>query len=800
MKIDLHVHSRHSTRPSQWVLQKIGCPESFTDPRAIYRTARERGMDMVTVADHNTLQGALEIAELPGTFLSVEITSYFPEDGCKVHVLALDIAESQFAEIQRIRENVFDLSAFLRAENITHVCAHPLFGVNDRLTTDHVEQLLLLFKNLEINGARDDTANRAVRLIAEKLTPGDIERMAERQNLAPTHPEPWKKNLTGGSDDHGGLNIARIHTEVPGAKSLPDFLRGIAEGHAVPRGEPARPETMAHNLYAIAYQFYRTKFGLDRYVNKDIFLRFVDRCLSEDETRATTVVERLQAFWTTRRYLSRRNQNSGTVQDICRREAARLICDDPELHHIAMSTGPMPGQRGQLWYRFCTGATNKVLRHFADSLLTHLSGGNLFDVFHTIGSAGALYTVLAPYFLAYTLFNDDRVFSAEVLHRALGHAPSREPKVAHFTDTFYEVNGVAKTLQQSVALARRTGKDMTMVTCSPDRPDEHPGVRNFNPIGVFDLPEYPQQKVFYPPVLAMLRFASEQDFTHIHTATPGPIGLAALLIARLFKLPIHGTYHTQIPQYARQLTGDTAMEDMAWKYTIWYYSQMDLVYAPSQATADELAERGLAREKIVLYPRGVDTELFHPSRRNGFLKRYGLTRGTTLLYVGRISREKNLHLLAEAYDALRREIDGLHLVVTGDGPYRAEMEERLAGTGAVFTGVLDGEDLAACFASADVFVFPSATDTFGNVILEAQASGLPVIVSDCGGPHENMVPDSTGLVTRANDLADLTRAVKSLAADPARCTAMGAAARRYTESRTFRHAFDETWNFYSRAG
>ena len=91
MKIDPHVHSRHSTRPSQWVLQKIGCPESFTAPSAIYRIARERGMDMVTIADHNTIAGALEIAHLPDTFVSVEITTSFPEDGCKAHVLALDI-------------------------------------------------------------------------------------------------------------------------------------------------------------------------------------------------------------------------------------------------------------------------------------------------------------------------------------------------------------------------------------------------------------------------------------------------------------------------------------------------------------------------------------------------------------------------------------------------------------------------------------------------------------------------------------------------------------------------------------
>lgn len=807
MRIDLHVHSRHSTRPSQWVLQKIGCPESFTEPRAIYRIARERGMDMVTISDHNTLAGALEIAHLSGTFVSVEITTYFPEDGCKAHILALDVTEAQFADIQKARENIYDLAAYLRGAGVVHVCAHPLFGVNDRLTADHVERLLLLFKNLEINGARDDTPNQALRLIVERLGPGDMERMAERQKLAPTHDEPWRKNLTGGSDDHGALNIARIHTEVPGAQGLGAFLAGIGQGRSLPRGEPARPETMAHNLYAIAYQFYKSRFGLDRYVNKDIFLRFVDRFLSAEEPKASSVVDRLQTFWTTRRYRSSRPPQGGAVQDVCRREAARLICDDPELARIARSTGRLPENKGLFWYRFCNGATNKVLKQFADNLLSRLSGGNLFDIFQAVGSAGALYAVLAPYFLAYTLFHQDRRFSAEVLQRVLGRAPGQEPKVAHFTDTFYEINGVALTLRHSAELAAASGKALTMLTCAPRemaedaaRGDDATGVRNFPPIGVFDLPEYPQQKVFYPPVLDMLRHVFDAGYTHIHTATPGPIGLAALLAARLFRLPIHGTYHTQIPQYARRLTGDTAMEDLAWRYTIWYYGQLDVVYAPSRATADELVARGLDRAKVMLYPRGVDTERFHPSKRNGFLKRFGVAAGPTMLYVGRISREKNLHLLAEAYDTLRRELPAMKLVVVGDGPHREEMEQRLRGSGAVFTGVLQGEELAACFASADVFVFPSSTDTFGNVVLEAQASGLPVIVTDRGGPCENMLPDETGLVVRADDADALAQAMRRLAADDATRRRMADAARAYTEPRTFQNAFDQSWALYRHAG
>ena len=125
MKIDLHVHSKFSKRPSQWVLQKISCPESFTDPMLVYNTAKAKGMSLVTISDHNTIDGALEIAHLPDTYISEEITSYFPEDGCKVHVLAQNITEAQHEEIQKIRKNIFDLVAYLNAENIINIIAHP---------------------------------------------------------------------------------------------------------------------------------------------------------------------------------------------------------------------------------------------------------------------------------------------------------------------------------------------------------------------------------------------------------------------------------------------------------------------------------------------------------------------------------------------------------------------------------------------------------------------------------------------------------------------------------------------------
>jgi glycosyltransferase involved in cell wall biosynthesis len=375
------------------------------------------------------------------------------------------------------------------------------------------------------------------------------------------------------------------------------------------------------------------------------------------------------------------------------------------------------------------------------------------------------------------------------------------PRVAHFTDTFYEVNGVALTLQQQVALARSTDKDMTIITCDSQAARDMLGVVNFQPIGVFELPEYPEQKLFYPPLLDMLQYCFDREITHIHSATPGPIGLAALIIAKLMHLPIYGTYHTALPQYTRYLTQDFVLEEVMWRFVLWYYNQMDLVFAPSHSTANELIAKGLPPDKLRVYPWGIDTQRFHPSKRNGFYeKNYQFGEEVKLLYVGRISKEKNLDVLGRAFTALHRERKNVRLVVVGDGPYRAEMEHDLKEVPALFTGYLEGEDLAQAYASADLFVFPSTTDTFGNVVLEAQASGLPVVVSAEGGPRENLISGQTGLIVPATTPEAFKNAILEIVGTPGLLHKMQTQARKYMEDRSFEKSFDRIWESYGQRG
>src|SRR5208337_579885 len=148
-KADLHVHSSHSNKPSVWALRKFNCPESYTPPMYIYNTAKKKDMDYVTITDHNSIGGALEIAHLPGAFISAEMTTYLPDDGSKLHVVALDINEDIFNDLMHFRANIYDLTGYLRRHNIVHYIAHPLYDMNERLSVVTIEKLLLIFDVFE---------------------------------------------------------------------------------------------------------------------------------------------------------------------------------------------------------------------------------------------------------------------------------------------------------------------------------------------------------------------------------------------------------------------------------------------------------------------------------------------------------------------------------------------------------------------------------------------------------------------------------------------------------------------------
>src|SRR2546421_582580 len=153
-KCDLHIHSRFSARSEEWLFRRFDFPDSYSDPRELHRELLERGMDFVTITDHDKIDGCLQIRDLPNTFISEQVTTYFPQDPCKIHILVWGITDKQHADIVIIRDNIFALQRYLQSGKIAHAVAHPLYSVNGKLESSHLERLILLFKHFSLTSAQ----------------------------------------------------------------------------------------------------------------------------------------------------------------------------------------------------------------------------------------------------------------------------------------------------------------------------------------------------------------------------------------------------------------------------------------------------------------------------------------------------------------------------------------------------------------------------------------------------------------------------------------------------------------------
>ena len=369
--------------------------------------------------------------------------------------------------------------------------------------------------------------------------------------------------------------------------------------------------------------------------------------------------------------------------------------------------------------------------------------------------------------------------------------------IAIFTDNdFAKTNGVTTTLN---ALLRHTPPDLrvriyTMSDLVVDEPQYLALASMSAPI-----PFYREMRMYVPRMREFRRRLAADQVQLLHLTTPGPMGLAGRYLALRRGLPLVGSFHTNLGEYTAILSGSRGLGRSMDTYMRWLYGACEGVLVPSRDTLDRLVRRGWREDLLSIWSRGVDTVLFSPARRSAALReRWRVCdRRPAVLYAGRVSKEKGLDLLEPLVSLLHRHRISHRLIIVGDGPMTGELKERCPD--AVFTGELAHRDVAIAMASADVMVFPSQTDTAGNVVLEAQACGLPVIVANAGGPRENMRPGETGYVCRAGEADDFCWRIAALLSDPPHRAAMARSARAYAEGRTWSAALQPVFTLYRSA-
>jgi glycosyltransferase involved in cell wall biosynthesis len=353
----------------------------------------------------------------------------------------------------------------------------------------------------------------------------------------------------------------------------------------------------------------------------------------------------------------------------------------------------------------------------------------------------------------------------------------RSLRVAVVSETWPpEVNGVAATISQVVEGLRRRGHEVQLVRPRQSALDVATDDGHFVEVLLrgLPIPRYPQLKMGLPSRRALLKLWNLQRPDVVHIVTEGPLGWSALQAALHLKLPVVSDFRTNFHAYSQHY-GLAWLRHPIVVYLRKFHNRTACTMVPTERLRAELQAGGFRGLRVVA--RGVDTKLFDPARRSDDLRRSWGAGSHTLvaLCVGRLAPEKNLGDLLAAFDAMRSVDSRARLVLVGDGPERASLQRRCPD--AVFAGVRRGADLATHYASADVFLFPSQTETFGNVVPEAMASGLAVLGYDYAAAGHLLRPGIDGLLARFGDRTDFIAGARRLASSPLFARAIGQQAR-----------------------
>jgi glycosyltransferase involved in cell wall biosynthesis/predicted metal-dependent phosphoesterase TrpH len=736
-RADLHCHSTASQLSKLGVQRALGLPECATPPDEVYELAKRRGMDFVTITDHDTIAGVLTIADRPDVFVSEELTTWFWGEPQAVHVLCLGITPDDHDWLQAHARDVEAVAGYLHEHEIACALAHPFYAVEEPLAPRHRRRLAQLFPVWETrNGSR----------------------AAELNAPAAVYIETHGGTGVAGSDDHAGVDIGRTFTETPEAATPQAFLAHVRAGRAGARGEQGSAAKWAHAAMAIAARSLGPGEG----------------AAAPDPRAVLTMVERVMREGDARRGAVGADLGPEDARGLLRAwlDAVDLPLDERELiAHLQRDDV----SHADLFRRARRVHERKLARAVDGVLGAARTGGD------PAGAALGLFDACVaaiPYAPAAAFLGREK--------GKLARRDSEPLRVALVADGVGGMHGVTHTLDE---IRERGVPGFEVEVVGTDLNVD----RRLSAVAEVDIPFYAGLKVGVPSLPAIVEVLAEGRYDLVHLCSPGPAGAAAAVLGRVMDLPLVGSYHTELAAYTALRTSDPGLEAAATMAMAAFYGACDVVLSPSEASDGVLRGLGIAPGRIGRWDRGVDVQRFRPALRD----REALPGEISVLYAGRLTKEKGVDLLADAFLAARERDPRLHLCLAGGGPEEGMLRDRLGGH-ATFLGWLEGDALARAYAAADVFLFASATDTFGQVLLEAQASGLPVVAVAVGGPCSIVEDGVTGLL-RAPDAGALAEAVTSLAAAPLLRERLAVAALGAVRDRTWERALGRLAQGYDRA-
>jgi glycosyltransferase involved in cell wall biosynthesis/predicted metal-dependent phosphoesterase TrpH len=735
-RVDMHCHSTASQLSRLGVQRSLGLPECATPPEEVYELAKRRGMDFVTITDHDTIDGCLELADRPDCFISEELTARFAGEPQAVHVLCYGITPGDHEWLQANAGDLEACAAYLAENEIVSALAHPFYNVAEPLTPRHRRRLAELFPIWEVrNGSR----------------------AAELNMPAVVYVETHDGTGIGGSDDHAGVDIGRTFTEAPAAGTPEEFLRHIGDGRASAAGEQGSAAKWAHAAMALATR-----------------ALVLDGGREGDGTADAAAADPTAVWKIAQRVIGEGAAREGKVATDIGPEDARGLLEawlrsiDLDLRGRDLIAYLQADDFSHAdLYRRARRAHDRGLRKAVGEGAAAVGRGE------APAAIAGVFEALVP---AIPYAPSAAFLGAE--KGKLSHRDEERPRVALIADGIAAMHGVTHTIEQ-IRERGVPGFEVEVVGTDSGVDRRLPSAAELN------VPFYEGLSIGVPGLPDLVETLTEGRYDLIHVTAPGPAGIAATLLSRLAGMPLVGSYHTELAAYAGMRSGDENLEAMARAALGAFYGATSSVLSPSPAADRSLAALGVGGERIHRWERGVDLSRFD----RGKAERGSYPGELKVLYAGRMTREKGVDLLAESFLRAHRTDPRLHLLLAGGGPEEEALRARL-GERATFLGWLQGEDLSRAYASADIFLFCSRTDTYGQVILEAAASGLPVVAVAAGGPASLIENRHTGLLCQP-DADHLAGAVLQLASSPLLRQHLGASAARAAAGRSWERALEQ---------
>jgi glycosyltransferase involved in cell wall biosynthesis/predicted metal-dependent phosphoesterase TrpH len=742
----MHCHSTASHFSKLGVQRSLGLPECATPPQEVYELARRRGMDFVTITDHDTIDGCLELADLPDCFVSEELTARFAGEPQAVHVLCYGIDPGDHEWVQAHSGDVEACAAYLHEQGIVCALAHPFFNVAAPLTRRHRRRLAELFPIWEVrNGSR----------------------AAELNMPAAIYVETHGGTGIGGSDDHAGVDIGRTFTEAPAAATPEEFLAHLRRGDAEAHGEQGSAAKWAHAAMALATR------SLTGELPKSLAMRDEEATRRPDPSAVLKMAERVIREGAAR---------EGKIAADIGPEDARALLEawldgiglDLRGSELIAYLQADEFSHADL-YRRARRIHDRRLRAAVEGGVEAAVGGDFS------AAVGLLFEALVP---AVPYAPATAFLGAE--KAKLRDRRGERKRVAVIADGIGSMHGVTHTIEQ-IRERGVPGFEVDVVGTDP-------GVdRRLPAAAELEIPFYDGMTLGVPGLPDLVETLAEGSYDLVHVTAPGPAGIAATLMSRITGVPLLASYHTEIATYAGMRTRDEGLEALTRAGLGAFYSAPAAVLSPSPSADASVVSLGADPTRIGRWERGVDTARFNPAKAD----RDAFPGEIKVLYAGRLTREKGVDLLAESFLRAYKADPRLHLLLAGGGPEEAELRQRL-GDRATFLGWLSGEDLPRAYASADAFLFCSSTDTYGQVILEAAASGLPIVAVAEGGPAALVENRHTGLLCRP-DADHLAGMLLQLASSPRLRRQLGEAASRAAIERSWERSMAQLSSGYRRA-